>query len=102
MSENNHVAVYIDEKQGSNIFLGFSFQQWSCLPSGYQHCEKSVRVRTSSGPYFPAFGLNMERYSVFSPNAGKYRVEKLQIWTLFMQCNILKTRPFQEQWTYFN
>ena len=28
-----------------------------------------------SGPYFPAFGLNMERYevsSVFNPNAGKY------------------------------
>ena len=41
-----------------------------------------------SGPYFPAFGLNMERYfvfsrirteygeiSVFSPNAGKYGPE---------------------------
>ena len=23
------------------------------------------------GSYFPAFGLNVERYSVFSPNAGK-------------------------------
>ena len=38
-----------------------------------------------SGPYFPAFGLNTERYavrrdteylSVFSPNAGKYGPEK--------------------------
>ena len=36
-----------------------------------------------SGPYFPAFGLNTERYevslrilSVFSPNAGKYEPEK--------------------------
>ena len=29
-------------------------------------------------PYFPTFGLNTERYSylsVFSPNAGKYRLE---------------------------
>ena len=28
-----------------------------------------------SGPYFPAFGMNTERYEVsllFSPNAGKY------------------------------
>ena len=28
-----------------------------------------------SGPDFPAFGLNTERY-VFSPNAGKYGLEK--------------------------
>ena len=25
-----------------------------------------------SGPYFPAVGLNTERYEVLSPNAGKY------------------------------
>ena len=28
-----------------------------------------------AGPYFPAFGLNTERYFVFSPNAGKYGPE---------------------------
>ena len=29
------------------------------------------------GPYFPAFGLNTDKYlSVFSPNAGKYGPEK--------------------------
>ena len=27
-------------------------------------CVKSVRIRSYSGPYFPAFGLNAERYSV--------------------------------------
>ena len=32
---------------------------------------KSVRIRSYSEPYFPAFGLNTERYSVFSPNAEK-------------------------------
>ena len=26
------------------------------------HCVKSVRFRSYSGPYFPAFGLNTERY----------------------------------------
>ena len=32
----------------------------------YNHiqCVKSVRIPSFSGPYFPAFGLNMERYSV--------------------------------------
>ena len=25
------------------------------------HCVKGVRIRIFSGPYFPAFGLNMER-----------------------------------------
>ena len=28
------------------------------------HCVKCVRTRSYSGPYFPAFGLNTERYSV--------------------------------------
>ena len=27
------------------------------------HCVKSVRIRSYSGPYFPAFGLNTERHS---------------------------------------
>ena len=28
------------------------------------HCVKSVRIQSSSGPYFPAFGLNTEGHSV--------------------------------------
>ena len=28
------------------------------------HCAKSVRIRSYSGSYFPAFGLNTERYGV--------------------------------------
>ena len=28
------------------------------------HCVKSVRIRSFSGPYFPAFGRNTERYSL--------------------------------------
>ena len=34
--------------------------------------ENCPNTEFFSGPYFPAFGLNMERYGVFSPNAGKY------------------------------
>ena len=29
------------------------------------HCVKSVRIRSYSGPYFLAFGLNTESYFVF-------------------------------------
>ena len=32
---------------------------WSDIP-----CMKSVRIRSFYGPYFPAFGLNVERYIV--------------------------------------
>ena len=28
------------------------------------HCIKSVHFRSFSGPYFPTFGLNKERYEV--------------------------------------
>ena len=28
------------------------------------HCVKTVRIRSYSGPHFPACGLNTERYSV--------------------------------------
>ena len=38
-----------------------------------KHCVKRVRIWSYSGPHFSAFGLNTERYSVFSPNAGKCR-----------------------------
>ena len=43
------------------------------------HCVKSVRIRRLSDPYFPAFGLNMERYSVslrIQFECGKIRTRK--------------------------
>ena len=43
-----------------------------------------------SGPYFPAFGLNTERYTVslrIQSKCGKIRTrKKLHIWTLFTLC----------------
>ena len=50
----------------------------SWVDLGLMHCVKSVRIRRFSGPYFPAFGLNMEKYRVsllFCPNTGKYGPE---------------------------
>ena len=43
------------------------------------HCVKSVRIRSFSGPYFPTFGLNTERYSEslrFQSECGKIRTRK--------------------------
>ena len=37
---------------------------------------KDVRIRSFSGPYFPTFGLNMERYQ---SEWGKNKPEKLRI-----------------------
>ena len=35
-----------------------------CLKENYTlHCVKIVRIRSYSGPYFPALGLNATRYS---------------------------------------
>ena len=42
-------------------------------PISTQHCMKSIRVRSFSGQYFPAFGLNMDQknseYEHFSRSA---------------------------------
>ena len=49
------------------------------------NCVKSVCIRSFSGPFFPAFGLNTPYLFFFSPNAGKYGPEKLRSRTLFTQ-----------------
>ena len=58
--------------------------------------RKSVRIRSYSVPYSPAFGMNTERnserYSVsllFSPNVGKCVPEQLCVGTHFTQCIVI-------------
>ena len=58
---------------------------------GDNHYVKRVRIRSFSGAYFLAFGLNTELYyyhSVFGQNVEKYGPEKLQIRILFTQRNL--------------
>ena len=38
-------------------------ESWIDIP---MHCVKKVRIRSDSGLHFPAFGLDTERYSVYS------------------------------------
>ena len=68
-------------------------------------CGKNVLIRSYSGPYFPAFALNTERYSVSRENTdqnnSKYGhflrayFEWGFLWQAFWECNNLhKTSVF--------
>ena len=51
------------------------------------HCVKRVRIRSFSGPYFPAVALSTERYGVslcIQSEFGKIRTRKTRIRTLFI------------------
>ena len=45
-----------------------AFGQFEKMILIVNNCVKNVPIRIFSGPYFPAFGLNMERYSKFWVN----------------------------------
>ena len=38
------------------------------------HCVKSVCIRSFSGPYFPTFGLNTERYRIFPIQSEREKI----------------------------
>ena len=44
--------------------LSEKFERKIMVLAKTRHCMKSVRIRSYSGPHFPAFGLNAERYGV--------------------------------------
>ena len=73
---NNRVIVVNSSKQ-KTISCFFRSRNPEALSYTPCLCMKSVRLRNLSDPYFPALGLNMERY-VGEPG-------KLRIRTLFMQ-----------------
>ena len=61
-------------------FFSHFLDKWKGKSSSFSHsdyhCVKSVRIRSYSGPYFPAFGLNTERYKVslrIQSECGKIR-----------------------------
>ena len=56
------------------------------------HLVKSIRIWSFSDPYFPAFGLNTERYSVFLPiqsECGKIRTRKTPNTDTFHKVHII-------------
>ena len=57
-SQNNLLFVSVFSNISSLLNI---YERVFCEKS---HCVKSVLIRTFSGPYFSAFGLNMERHGV--------------------------------------
>ena len=62
----------------------------------YTSCKvKSVSIRSFSGPYFPAFGLNSERYTItlrIQSECGKTRTRKTPDMGTFHAINGIKVR----------
>ena len=61
------------------------------------HCVKSVRIWSYSGPYFPAFGLNTERCSVslrIQSECGKMRTGITPNTDIFYAVNFTFLSPF--------
>ena len=59
------------------------------------HCV-SVRIGSFSGPYFPAFGMNTERYSVslrIQYDCGKIRTRKTPNMDTFHAVSIIHLNP---------
>ena len=88
-----------------NIYLvnGFDYIQFNIDGQPHEHlrkdklenCVKSARIRSYSGPHFPAFGLNTERYGIslhIKSKWGKYGPEQLRIGTLFTQCKLRQNK----------
>ena len=68
------------------------------------HCVKSVRIWSYSGPYFPAFALNTERYGVSLHIQSECRKIRTRITTntdtfhaVSMKGNILKSTEAAHQ-----
>ena len=97
--DHNHTLAIINEK-GNRI----SQTNDDCNTKEYfqtavdtsHHCVKSVRIWSLSGPYFPAFRLNTERYSVFlciQSEVGKTRTRKYPNTDTFQAVHWTKINP---------
>ena len=47
--------------------------------------QKASKYRVFSGPYFPRFRLNSQRYGVSVPKRENTDQKRLRVWTLFTQ-----------------
>ena len=70
------MCIYIYKKYQSEYIFFF----WRESIKSNFYCVKSVRIRSFSIPYFPAFALNTERYFVslrIQSECGKMRTLKI-------------------------
>ena len=57
------------------------------------HCLKSVRIRSYSDQYFPAFGMNTERYAVITPNMDTIYAVFVSCWFKMLTVTFLESLP---------
>ena len=72
-----HVLLYLDSSICRKYFMQDCRRQ-TMINIRKWYYVKSVRIRSYSGPYFPASGLNTERYGVslrIQPECGKIRTK---------------------------
>ena len=72
--------TYLKTKLFCSLFFGNVSEYGHLRAPQQRHCVKSHRVRSYFGPYFPAIGLNAERYGVslrFQYECGKMRTRKI-------------------------
>ena len=89
---NRYLRLWSD-----NIFVNFHQVYKRGL-----YCVESVRIRRFSGPYFPAFGLNMERYFVpfrIQSECGNLRTRKTPNTNTFHA--VLRKHPVKYLWLTF-
>ena len=82
-----------------SLMENFIFCAWYHLWDTHAfHCLKSVRIRTYSGPHFPAFGLNF-RISPYSVRMRKNTDKSNSGYEHFLRTvyNILRHRRFYEK-----
>ena len=58
------------------------------------NCVKSVQIRIFSGPCFPAFGLNMERYGLSVPSQSEWRKIRTR------KNSVFRHFSYSDKWTY--
>ena len=77
IDQNKGLSCWLNHKLRTRLAIFFNDQvnEDKGYKISYCHCVESVQIR-SSGPYYPAFGLNTQYLSILSPNAGKYGPEK--------------------------
>ena len=75
-SFESQFKIHHDEYVRLNKLNQYAFPKLFFPNSFKLHCVKSARIRSYSGPYFPTFRLNTERYRVFlriQSKCGKIR-----------------------------
>ena len=90
---------YIFSGSDCTRFTESSYQRFQSSLQKFSifHCVKGVRIRSCSGPYFSAFGLNTERYRVFvfNQNIG---IQNMRIQS---ECGKMQTRITPDRGTFY-